>query len=416
MKILANCVAWKTNATGANNITINDPVEGRVTPTDRFSYGDPVRYKVDDGEEWARFEGILTDGGAGLDYITRARLVESSTGSDLDLSNTNGKLCYVEAGAEMLAADGGRLNIATTTGSGTAYLLDLPIPLEQLKDGAEVWFVVHTPNTDPGAGNYHTLKVNATEAKPIKAGIPRRRIAFGALTTDALVGCKYSEAGACWVPIAGLVRTVKTIAGAEYSVVEEDDGQVLVFTNAGGCAMTLAEATGQFAPPFGFEFEALGGALTITPTTSTINGAASAKVGGRNVVVADGGNYRVSLIGREAIMVLLTSESGVVAAGTGKSSLPMPYAFAVTEVGAYLKTAQASGSIFTLDINKNGTSILSTKLTIDNTESTSEAAATPAVISTTTLAKGDVVSWDVDQVGDGTAAGCKSWVVGYQLP
>ena len=59
----------------------------------------------------------------------------------------------------------------------------------------------------------------------------------------------------------------------------------------------------------------------------------------------------------------------------------MPYAMTLTSVRASLSTAQTSGSIFTVDINESGSSVLSTKLTIDNTEKTSTTAAAGPVIS-----------------------------------
>jgi hypothetical protein len=90
----------------------------------------------------------------------------------------------------------------------------------------------------------------------------------------------------------------------------------------------------------------------------------------------------------------------------------MPYAMTVTAVRASLTTAQASGSIFTVDINESGTSILSTKLTIDNTEKTSTTAATPAVISDTALTDDAEITIDIDQVGDGTATGLKITLIG----
>ena len=84
----------------------------------------------------------------------------------------------------------------------------------------------------------------------------------------------------------------------------------------------------------------------------------------------------------------------------------------LTEVRASLTTAQASGTIFTVDINEGGTSVLSTKLTIDNTELTSTTAATPAVISDTALADDAEITIDIDQVGDGTATGLKITLIG----
>lgn len=112
------------------------------------------------------------------------------------------------------------------------------------------------------------------------------------------------------------------------------------------------------------------------------------------------------------IGVAISDETTAITAGTGKIAFVMPYDFELTEVIASLSTPQASGSAFTLDINQNSASILSTKLTIDNAESSSITAATPAVLSTTTLAKGDLLTIDVDQVGDGSAKGAKVYLVG----
>jgi hypothetical protein len=90
----------------------------------------------------------------------------------------------------------------------------------------------------------------------------------------------------------------------------------------------------------------------------------------------------------------------------------MPRAVTLTSVRASLTTAQASGSIFTVDINEGGSSILSTKLTIDNTETTSTTAATPPVISDTALADDAQITIDIDQIGNGTAKGLKVMLIG----
>jgi hypothetical protein len=91
--------------------------------------------------------------------------------------------------------------------------------------------------------------------------------------------------------------------------------------------------------------------------------------------------------------------------GTSKGYGRAPRAMTITGVRASLLTTQTSGSIFTVDINDGGTTILSTKLTIDNTEKTSTTAATPAVVSDSSIADDAEITVDVDQVGDGTAKG-----------
>jgi hypothetical protein len=90
----------------------------------------------------------------------------------------------------------------------------------------------------------------------------------------------------------------------------------------------------------------------------------------------------------------------------------MPYAMTLTAVRASLSTAQASGSIFTVDINEGGTTILSTKLTIDNTEKTSTTAATAAVISDSSLSDDAEITIDIDQIGNGSAKGLKVTLIG----
>lgn len=111
--------------------------------------------------------------------------------------------------------------------------------------------------------------------------------------------------------------------------------------------------------------------------------------------------------------VACSDETTALTSGTAKVTFRMPHAMTVTGIRASLTVAQTSGSILTVDVNKNGVSILSTKLTIDNTEKTSTTAVTPAVISDTALSDDSEITIDIDQVGDGTAKGLKLWLIGY---
>jgi hypothetical protein len=114
----------------------------------------------------------------------------------------------------------------------------------------------------------------------------------------------------------------------------------------------------------------------------------------------------------DPIVIACSDETTALTAGTGKVAFRMPYAFTLSAVRASLTTVQTSGSIFTVDINEAGTSILSTKLTIDNGEKTSTTAATAAVISDTALADDAEITIDIDQIGDGTAKGLKVTLIG----
>lgn len=114
------------------------------------------------------------------------------------------------------------------------------------------------------------------------------------------------------------------------------------------------------------------------------------------------------------IQAACSDETTALTTGTAKVTFRVPCAITLTSVRASLTTAQTSGSIFTVDINEGGTSILSTKLTIDNTEKTSVTATTPAVISDTALADDSEITIDIDQIGDGTAKGLKITLIGVR--
>lgn len=116
----------------------------------------------------------------------------------------------------------------------------------------------------------------------------------------------------------------------------------------------------------------------------------------------------------DSMMIVCSDETTALTTGTAKVTFRMPVGMDLSEVRASLSTAQASGSIFTVDVNNATTSILSTKLTIDNTEKTSTTAATPAVItygSARLLADAEITV-DIDQIGDGTAKGLKVYLIG----
>jgi hypothetical protein len=116
----------------------------------------------------------------------------------------------------------------------------------------------------------------------------------------------------------------------------------------------------------------------------------------------------------QALIVAVGDETTAITAGTGKFTFRMPFAFTLIAVRASLKTAQSSGSIFTVDLNDSGVTVLSTKLTIDNGEKTSTTAATAAVISDSALADDAEISIDVDQIGDGTAVGLRVTLIGVR--
>ena len=116
----------------------------------------------------------------------------------------------------------------------------------------------------------------------------------------------------------------------------------------------------------------------------------------------------------ESFIASASDETTDLTTGTDKIQFRMPYAFTLTSVRCNVNTAP-TGSTIIVDINQNGTTILSTKLTIDISETTSTTAAIPAVISTSALTDDSIISVDIDQIGSSVAGtGLKVELIGTQ--
>lgn len=116
----------------------------------------------------------------------------------------------------------------------------------------------------------------------------------------------------------------------------------------------------------------------------------------------------------EALAFAVSDETTDLEAGTAKLTFRMPYAFTVTSVRASVTTAP-TGSTLIVDINEAGSSILSTKLSIDAGEKTSATAAAPPVISDAALADNAEITIDIDQIGSTIAGtGLKVYLIGHQ--
>ena len=120
----------------------------------------------------------------------------------------------------------------------------------------------------------------------------------------------------------------------------------------------------------------------------------------------------------ESFIVACSDESTALTTGTAKVSFRMPYAFTL-KAGASGISASCNqaptGSVLTVDVNESGTTILSTKLTIDTSETTSATASTPVVISDVNLASNALMTVDIDQIGSSNAGtGLKIILIGQK--
>lgn len=116
-----------------------------------------------------------------------------------------------------------------------------------------------------------------------------------------------------------------------------------------------------------------------------------------------------------SFVIPITAVGGSISVGTFKNFVPVHDAITITRVEAHLNTAP-TGSTAIFDINEDGTTILSTELSIDGTENYSDTAASQAVISDSAIDARSVLSVDVVQAGSSTPGADGTITIYYTKP
>lgn len=117
----------------------------------------------------------------------------------------------------------------------------------------------------------------------------------------------------------------------------------------------------------------------------------------------------------ETLMFALSDETTALTTGNAKLTMRMPYKGVISGLPRIALSTASSSGLPTVDINKNGATILSTKLTIDATEKTSVTAAAQAVVSSNSFNDDDEFTYDIDVAGTG-AKGLKVTLRIQQVP
>lgn len=269
--------------------------------------------------------------------------------------------------------------------------------MEGLADGQR-WFAVLVGYARPYTG-----------PAPISRVSPR----VFAITGDMVIdGTHQNGYGRC-TSATDVTLTIRENTGALndwdqgdfFSVVQEGAGRVIL----------VMEDAGAIGPPQGFLAQSRAPGATITALCKDTD-ALQWQASGDLLRVAQAPDVQCFKLEDRSVLIGTN-----IAAGTGKASFFMPFDFLLSSVAdggiyATLAVPQAAGAIVTVDVNRNGTSILSTKLTIDNTEKSSATAATLAVYAAggNQLGKGDEITIDVDQIGTAAARGLTVVLVGQR--
>lgn len=346
---------------------------------------------VGESGSWGSITGLLSNQTDLAEALNNKVTVVAGKGlSTEDYSSAEKtKLAAIAANATANATDAQLRDRSTHTGTQTASTIsDLTEAVQDIVGAAIVAGTNVTINYNDTTGQITISATgggvdNSTETVAISAGA----LNLSTTTKEVIV-----------VSLSQNVTSITLPSGVAGQAVNRR----VVFTQSGAANFTVTGWTGVTVEGGTAPVAVTGvGAVTEYMLTNTNNG-------GWRMYVDQ------TAVGTPAqcIPIACSDESTALTAGNAKVTFRMPYAFTLSSVRASLTTPQTSGAIFTVDINENGTSILSTKLTIDNTEKSSVTAATAAVISDTSLANDAEITIDIDQIGDGTAKGLKVYLIG----
>lgn len=279
---------------------------------------------------------------------------------------------------------------------------------------------------------FDTLYATVAQANATHTGDATGATALTLATVNSDVGSfgSATAAPAVTVNAKGLVTAVSTntITPAVGSITGLGTGVATALSvNVGSAGAPVVNGGALGTPSSGTLASCTGLPVAgITSSASTALGVGSLEVGHASDTtlsrvsageLAVEGNrlYRVggSFVGLPIeIQLACSDETTALTAGTAKVTFRTPCAITLTAVRASVTTAP-TGSTLVVDINEAGTSILSTKLSIDASEKTSTTAATAAVISDTALADDAEMTIDIDQIGSTIAgAGLKVTLIG----
>jgi len=186
---------------------------------------------------------------------------------------------------------------ANDTGAADAYLVALtPIPSSYTR-----YLTVCFKASAANATATPTINVNSLGAKTIvsEAGAA---LSAGAIQANGYYWAQYDDTSARFVMISnpskvagtGILQTPNPQTGAGYTAASTDWGKLLTLSNAAAQVLTLPQAGVNFPNGWYADVENTGaGTWTITPATSTIDGAASVPLATNQGVriFSNGSNY-----------------------------------------------------------------------------------------------------------------------------
>lgn len=312
------------------------------------------------------------------------------------------------SGVTPLAGDvvlGGTLSPDGGVTPGTPKLMTLPTTSASLFDMKDSVKVATTANIT--LSGEQTIDGVTTSAS---------RVLVKNQTTGSQNGIYVSGAGA-WTRATDADSSAEMTAGVVVPVEgggTVNGGRIFILTTSGTVTLGTTALTFSRVDSGDLATADIGVTVQAYSATLALLAALSTTSFGRSFLTAADAAAAQALVGE--VFVFALSDDGpsatAITTGVAKQTWRAPYAFTITAVRASLSTASSSG-IPTVDINEGGTTILSTKLTIDAGEKTSTTAAAAPVLSDTSLADDAEITFDIDVAGTG-AKGLKVSIYGHR--
>lgn len=272
---------------------------------------------------------------------------------------------------------GGIYSGGVSTGTAANQILAVTVPAGfSLTAGNQLTFIAGFTTTGAttlnanGTGAKNILKPGTSGPVPLAAG----DFVVGNAVELFYDGTQYQMMSS--VPAALPSKTINAQTGTTYPIVSGDRAKLITRTNAATMADTLPIASAVGAGWYASITVLAGsvGDLTITPTTSTIDGLAAISLapGQSAVIVSDGTNY-VTERGRGRVLPPVMFETGAVA--TGSTQIPNDDTIPQnTEGDQYLSVAitpvSATSTLYIdvqFEVASNATGVLTAALFQDST-------------------------------------------------
>jgi len=262
--------------------------------------------------------------------------------------------------------------------------------------GGEIGFLFNNLKTITSSVSLLSVQNNGTEIFSVKkAGIAAPSITFPDATVQSTAAASTS---------------VNAQTGTTYTVLSTDSGKLVTFNNASAQAITLPQATTTgFGSGFFLYVESLGaGVVTITPTTSTINGASSVKLTQDKglIIFSDGTNYQVKF-GTSNFINTVGTNNTFVGSSTGN----------LTTTGTGQNTALGVSALTALGTASNDTAVgYQSLFSITNTATQNTAVGSQSlknnITATGNTAVGYLALRDVGAAGNGASNTAVGWAAG----